>query len=570
MPKQRRKTIDAHSAYLEKVVEIRPRIQLLQSQISSDKGVVTRKDIHNFKARHEREQTQDMIGLTEIEKIVKEMQNVAGSTIEIFYDENNELDGLLFQDGRMKTYFHHYPDLLMFDATYSLNDRRMPLVIILVVDGNGESQIAGLMLIKSENVEIMDNLFEQFKNENPNHQSTEVIITDKHCTNLIVVANQFPQAAHHICVFHIEQIFNREITTKKRSITTDERKHCLAILTKMIYANNQTVFDGLYNDLLASQCQRKQKFVIYFPCFISFVFTKLGVIDYFDENWLPITEQWVKFHVTRHRIFGNRTNNRLESLNQKLKAIIAKYSAMPTFFKLLLACIGSMTIEKDIHASEELMRKQSDRTTWEPFDIKYSDLLTNFAFDEYMGEKLKCDQVQFADIDNRMGVSGIRSERILTREINCDCFLFTSMGLPCRHILAFRKHNNLNMFDPSICANRWYKRNMLVVSQLDYVLDDEANVEIFRTTSQTQRPRIRNTTNQKYRKADDVCKDICSRLAELPQREFNENFALLRELAEKIKRVSNHASSQSVIQTNSETTSADRGNYFFLYNSESK
>lgn len=56
-----------------------------------------------------------------------------------------------------------------------------------------------------------------------------------------------------------------------------------------------------------------------------------GVLDYFDDNWGNITNQWVRYHLTRHYMYGNSTNNRTESLNQKFKAIIAKYSALPTF-----------------------------------------------------------------------------------------------------------------------------------------------------------------------------------------------------------------------------------------------
>lgn len=150
-------------------------------------------------------------------------------------------------------------------------------------------------------------------------------------------------------------------------------------------------------------------------------------MDYFDDNWLPITEQWVKFHVVKHHIFGNRTNNRLESLNQKLKAVIAKYSTMTTFVKFLLGSVRSMTIEGDIHVAEEMMRMPSNRSAYDDDDIEYSNILTNFAFQKYMVEKSKCDRVQFVDIDDRMAVSGPPSGRILTSRITCDCIFFTSM-----------------------------------------------------------------------------------------------------------------------------------------------
>lgn len=136
MPKQRRKTIDSSSEYLKLVVDVRPSVQLLQNQISSTVGVVARKDIYNFRAREQRLEANGTVDLSDLEKMLAEMQTVRGSSVKIFHNSDNELDSLMFQDNRMKAYFHQYSDLVMFDATYSLNDRRMLLVIILAIDGN--------------------------------------------------------------------------------------------------------------------------------------------------------------------------------------------------------------------------------------------------------------------------------------------------------------------------------------------------------------------------------------------------------------------------------------------------
>lgn len=263
-------------------------------------------------------------------------------------------------------------------------------------------------------------------------------------------------------------------------------------------------------------------------------------------------------------MFGNRTNNRIESINQKLKAVIAKYSSMPSFTKLLITCVGSMTIEKDIHAAEELMRKPADRSKYGAHDVKYSELLTNFAFQKYFAEATQHDQVQFDAIDNMIAVTGmhVRAQRMLTTQLTCDCVFFMSMGLPCRHILSFRKHNNVDLFDPTLCSERWSKQKMITVSQMDYVLDDEPNIDIAQTTSQNQRPRAKNTTNQKYRKADDKCKSICALISELPQNEFNDMYLKLCDLEKEITQAANHNSQPRATRSltqRSTSASADEG-----------
>lgn len=133
----------------------------------------------------------------------------------------------------------------------------MPLVILLVIDGNAESQIAGFFVVKAENTAMFNVLFEHFKDENPKHTDIRVILTDKHGANRNVIQQQFPNVSHHLCIFHVGQNFEREITTRKRGITSDQRKVCLEIVNRMIYARDQQKFDDLYTALMDTRCQGK-------------------------------------------------------------------------------------------------------------------------------------------------------------------------------------------------------------------------------------------------------------------------------------------------------------------------
>ena len=51
-----------------------------------------------------------------------------GSTVDVFVNEDNVFTGLFYQDKLMKFSFQHYPEVLMVDSTYKLND----------LNGNGE------------------------------------------------------------------------------------------------------------------------------------------------------------------------------------------------------------------------------------------------------------------------------------------------------------------------------------------------------------------------------------------------------------------------------------------------
>lgn len=272
--------------------------------------------------------------------------------------------------------------------------------------------------------------------------------------------------------------------------------------------------------------------------FFYIILSILAVITYFEQNWLPIQQQWAKFHISKHLIFGNDTNNRLESTNQKLKAIITKYSSMNAFTRLLISCVSSIHIEKDIKTAEQLMRQPIKTFDYAPHDRDYLRIMTKFAFDNYVRERMATARVQFHHIDAVMAVSGTAGNRCFTDEKKCDCLFSSSMGIPCRHILAFREHNNLNLFEPTLINERWLKQKLITLSQLDYVLDNEPNVEIIDgTASQEPQSRKKKTPAQKFRMAQNKCDELCGLLSELPEAQFIEKYKLLCDLAMNVRAI---------------------------------
>ena len=67
----------------------------------------------------------------------------------------------------MKAKFSSFPELLLIDATYKLNNLQMPVFLQLVIDGNGESEVISVFLITSEDGETILGLLDIFKRHNP-------------------------------------------------------------------------------------------------------------------------------------------------------------------------------------------------------------------------------------------------------------------------------------------------------------------------------------------------------------------------------------------------------------------
>lgn len=209
LPRQR-KLNDEEKKQVSDMMNIKANVKLVQTQLnaSGDK-IVLLKDIRNAK-----------MPLSSENDMCQFVEEVKNGCAEIFCNENNELEGIFFQDDRMKAYFAAYPELLLVDATYGLNNRRMPVFLLVIMDGNGESQIVGFFITKSENYEIMVKLFAKFREQNPKHTDMKLVVTDKNFAERKACADVFPGIQMQLCIFHVMQNLNREITTQKRSINS--------------------------------------------------------------------------------------------------------------------------------------------------------------------------------------------------------------------------------------------------------------------------------------------------------------------------------------------------------------
>lgn len=150
----------------------------------------------------------------------------------------------------MKQMYEHFPELILFDATYKLNNRDMPLVLQLCVDGNGESEVISLFVCNNESIISIGSMLEAFQELNPAWQKTRVIIGDKDFSDRAIYQQRFPDAQLQICLFHVLATFKREITAEKREITAAQRTVVLEILEKLVYSRSSREYDQLYEQLL--------------------------------------------------------------------------------------------------------------------------------------------------------------------------------------------------------------------------------------------------------------------------------------------------------------------------------
>ena len=151
---------------------------------------------------------------------------------------------------------------------------------------------------------------------------------------------------------------------------------------------------------------------------------------------------------------GERTNNRLESINGKVKSVCS-YVSLSKFFDQFFAVLSSLRIERD-HAT--LMAMVKKRVTTLPKDSaeeQYEQVLTPYA-SKFISTQMQ--QRHKVSIVSQAGAECIisSSEGTLTvTEATCQCKFQTTMRLPCQHIFAVREYKHLPLFNTEGLARRW-------------------------------------------------------------------------------------------------------------------
>lgn len=246
----------------------------------------------------------------------------------------------------MAQLFDRYPEVLLFDATYKLNNRNLPLILQLCVDGNGETEIISIFLAQSESCLSVGAMVDIFQEFNKAWTATRVIIGDKDFSDRKIYAEKFPKAVLQICLYHVLVNFSREITTSKRNITKAEREVVLEIIQRLVYSASEESYDSIYNEFVALNLK--------------------DVIDYYNDNWHNIRTEWTLFGRNKFANYLNWTNNRTESINQKFKMLSNRYANLFTFFNNLFTTIFVMASERDIRAVKNTMKVSRKR-----FDDEY-------------------------------------------------------------------------------------------------------------------------------------------------------------------------------------------------------
>lgn len=433
--------------------------------------------------------------------------------------EDGDFKSFLFFTKEMQEIFKRFSEILFIDATYKLLNLALAVVILLIEDGDGRSEVVAVGLLNSEDEASYHWFLQTIKKHNQEAcEKVQVIMSDKDMKERIALSKVFPGVPLHICRFHTMQIFKRKFSSCK--INHNDTQKCLEILQKLIYSYSEQNYLKNY-----------EKFRVVAP---------KEIVTYFDTYWHNLRREWTDYGMTLKNL-GNLTNNRLESLNAKLKAIIKKMNSLMDFlikfFKWVqsncfevLCRLNKTFLEKEIHLNVDENMKVLVALT------KYEDYLAFYPYNLVV-EKMKfLDAVSFTEIDQITQTCKIqfKEDTLSCTIFKCDCAFWLRHELPCAHILNARNVLDFNLFDTSICNQRWTKGYVLE-SRESIMASDEVAEWSFSNTTPTVSRRVSKkplTVPEKRKRITPIINDIVTTVSNSCGQEFENNYNFFKKLSE--------------------------------------
>jgi len=408
----------------------------------------------------------------------------------------------------MRNAYSAYPEVLCVDGTYKLLDLRLPVYIFLCEDSMGLSEVVAVCILVQEDQSCIDWLLNCLKKHNPAWTKTRVVMTDKDLRLREALATALPGVKLLLCLFHTLKSFKREVTSDKLGISASQRSVALELLQKLAYARSESDYARLHQQL-TSNCAKP-------------------ICDYFNKNWHPIHQQWVMGIVAENGNFLNTTNNRLEAFNSKLKSIIPRYSTLETFVTQVFALLSSLRQERDHQAAVSFQKVKVDRFPCNSAEHLYSLLLTPYA-SSYVTKQLqtKVDQSKFtADHAGGYTFSAHRGDLQVTSN-SCTCIFWSSMSLPCRHIFGLRRLLNVQLYEESLCNQRWTREFYRQTQRLFSSTTAQPTISVAVSSTSIDRPL---SHLMKHKNASLLTDKLASLVAEESGERYKRRIEMLQQL----------------------------------------
>ncbi|XP_058228152.1 protein FAR-RED IMPAIRED RESPONSE 1-like [Rhododendron vialii] len=425
-------------------------------------------------------------------------------------DDEGRLRNVFWVDARSRAACKEFGDVVTFDTTYLVNRHDMPFALFVGVNHHGQSVLLGCGLISHEDTESFSGLFKTWKTCMWDC-APKAIITDQCMAMKNAIEDIFPNTRHRWCIWHIMKKIPEKLNgcNAYENISWCMRRAVYASLTIKQFEDAWDVFIKKYelqsNTWLEGLYLERKRWV---PAYLNDVFWAGMSSTQRSENINAYFDGYVHSKTILKQFVGqyeNALGNKVESENQ------ADAKSWNTFIPLMT----EDELEKQFqsvytHAKVKEFQKQI-------FDkihcfcdkpAKVDDIGSEHEINEWVtyGEGEEKKRIQMAFTVN------FNAE---TNETHCNCRLFESRGMVCKHQLFVWHQKGIERVSDKYVLRRWCKNVKRIHTKVRICYD-------------------KSSTSIEARRHDNMC-NIFNEVADLAE-ESQEKYDMVMKRVHELKR----------------------------------
>ena len=219
-----------------------------------------------YQETYGRETLKDQVRLQELIKNIKQNQDIWNDDDYLYFqpyvpDKHDEETGetekgqeflLIYQNQFQRDMFAKFgKDVTGIDCTYNTTKYGLKLYWLVVIDNLRHIQPAGFFVTQYETDQTIENCLQRIKTHMKDLDDgcePNIWIGDKDSAQMNACQNVYPNSLYWLCLWHVQQSFNRTGRSKCRN--QQEAGIALDLLSKMMYTRSKSQCDQLQKQLL--------------------------------------------------------------------------------------------------------------------------------------------------------------------------------------------------------------------------------------------------------------------------------------------------------------------------------
>ncbi|CAA6673065.1 unnamed protein product [Spirodela intermedia] len=355
-------------------------------------------------------------------------------------DVEDKVTNVFWADGKMIVDYSHFGDVTCFDTTYKRFNENCPLCLFTGVNNHKQTIIFGSAFIYDETVDsfkwLMDTFTKAMGGKRP-----KTIITERDDAITAVVASQWPETHHRLCLWHIYQ----DVVKQHSSLAGINSKFSKDLQSCLYECEDKDEFEGTW-------CAFLKKY------------------DLTDNAWLSQLygdrEKWALAY-GRDKFCADMTGNqRNDRMNYQLKKYLDPQFDIEEFlqqFNVLVEDIRDEELKKDFKASHAVPTLVFQSEILKHASVVYTPTLF-LMFQSEMEKVWDSEMLISSEVGTLseykitpFGKTQAHTVRFNAENctVSCSCQKFEFMGLLCAHALKIMAFKNVRRIPDQYIVKRW-------------------------------------------------------------------------------------------------------------------